>query len=145
MGLWVYSCNSLLGLSKISYSTFCINHKSEIFGLPFHRCEDGGIRKFSTLFFTQMIYGQMAIFCKPYTSTQQRELSCVALKNETKALDELFWCCFMDPHSTQKSENLYIIFSAIFMFYFRALCDITLATWIFHYNNAYIFLRVNTK
>ena len=139
MGLWVLHATFYLSFQKISYSTFCINHKSEIFGLPFHRCEDGGNKKIFHAFFTQMIYGQMAIFCKPYTSTQQRELSCVALKNETKALDELFWCCFMVPHSTQKSENIYIIFSAVFIFYFRALCDITLATWIFHYNNAYIF------
>ena len=108
-----------LSFQKISYSTFCINHKSEIFGLLFHRCEDGGNKKIFHAFFTQMIYGQMAIFCKPYTSTQQRELSCVALKNETKALDELFWC-FMVPHSTQKSEKSLHHFSVVFVFYFRA-------------------------
>ena len=69
------------------------DYKREIFGLSFHRREDGGNKKIFHAFFTQMIYGQMAIFCKPYTTTQQRlerELSCVALKNETKALDELF-------------------------------------------------------
>ena len=55
------------------------NNKSEIFGLSFHRCEDGGNKKIFHAFFTQMIYGQMAIFCKPYTSTQHRE-SCLVLR-----------------------------------------------------------------
>ena len=43
-------------------NSFVTNHKSEIFGLSFHRCEDGGIRKFSTLFLLKWYMAKWQFF-----------------------------------------------------------------------------------